>query len=248
MTSIRRFGEGDRHYVFLHGSPSDSSVWEALARMRPSDAMCWLVDLPDHGRAADASDDALALETAVAQHVRRLADRVTLVGHSFGAYLAPRLAHTLGEHVSRMVLVSGFARLPAEMAAGFAQLAAGLDARAVTIADLIAVASVRWYGEEASVGERAVVAKVMTQTGPVRAQRAVSRLAQLGREALAVTPYAQPTTLIHGKRDQAVPFELGAELAGLGKNATMLALDTHQHMLPMTHTAELAKIVFERRA
>jgi len=155
MTSIRRIGEGASHYVFLHGSPSDSSVWESVVQLAPSDATCWLVDLPDHGRALDASDDALELERDVAKHVSQLAERVTLAGHSLGAYLAPRLAHRLGERVARMVLVSGFARLPAEMVAGFEQLAIGLDTQTVSIGDLIAVASARWYGEDASADERA---------------------------------------------------------------------------------------------
>lgn len=247
MTSIRRIGEGASHYVFLHGSPSDSSVWEPLAKLAPSDATCWLVDLPDHGRAHDASDDALELENDVAGQVRQLADRVTLVGHSLGAYLAPRLAHQLGERVARMVLLSGFARLPSEMGTAFEQLATGLETHAISIRDLIAVASGRWYGENASTDERAVVAKIMMQTGPARARRSVSRLAQLSRDALAVRAYTQPTVVLHGKADQAVPFELGVELARLGEHAELRALDTHHHMLPMTHAAELAPIVFEQR-
>jgi len=248
MTSIHRFGSGASHYVFLHGSPSDSSVWDALARLRPAHATCWLVDLPDHGAAFDASADALELEKAVATRVGGLAPSLTLVGHSFGAYLASRIAHTLGAQVARMVLISGFARLPPEAAAGFGQLATSIEAGAVTLTDLIGVAASRWYGAQASDDERAVVAKVMMQTGTARARRSVSRLSQLAQDTLAVQRYAQPTTLIHSTGDQAIPFVLGTELAELGDNATLLALDTHHHMLPMTHAAELAPTVFEQLA
>jgi len=119
MTWQQRSGDGVVKYVFLHGTPSDGSVWSEVMARRPAEAGCALLDLPDHGRARDeAQGSTAALEARVAAHVAELGDELVLVGHSYGAYLCGRLAARLPGRIARMVLISGFAGLSAERALG----------------------------------------------------------------------------------------------------------------------------------
>jgi pimeloyl-ACP methyl ester carboxylesterase len=118
-SSIRRIGHGSAHYAFLHGSPGDSTVWELIAELHTPGATCWLLDLPDHGVAPDLNDDPRSLESNITGSIRGLRQRVTLVGHAFGAYLAARIARRLGDQVTGLVLVSGFARVTPELGASF---------------------------------------------------------------------------------------------------------------------------------
>jgi pimeloyl-ACP methyl ester carboxylesterase len=117
--SIRRIGLGPAHYAFLHGSPGSSVIWDRLAELHPPSASCWLVDLPDHGAAPDINDDPRVLESNVTGAIRGIRQRVTLVGHAYGAYLAARIARRLGDQVSGLVLISGFARATPELGATF---------------------------------------------------------------------------------------------------------------------------------
>ena len=117
--SIRRIGHGPAHYAFLHSSPGSSAIWDRLAELHTPSASCWLVDLPDHGAAPDINDDPRVLESNVTGAIRGIRQRVTLVGHAYGAYLAARLARRLGDQVSSLVLFSGFARATPELGASF---------------------------------------------------------------------------------------------------------------------------------
>jgi pimeloyl-ACP methyl ester carboxylesterase len=117
--SIRRIGHGAAHYAFLHGSPGDATVWDLLAELHTPGATCWLLDLPDHGVAPDLSDDPRSLESNITGSIRGLRQRVTLVGHAYGAYLAARIARRLSDQVTGLVLISGFARATPELGASF---------------------------------------------------------------------------------------------------------------------------------
>lgn len=77
---------GSSAFVFVHGTPSDSRLWDRVAEHAPPDRMLSILDLPDHRPSNQAPGTTLAdLESVIVGAVERASALVTLVGHSFGA-------------------------------------------------------------------------------------------------------------------------------------------------------------------
>lgn len=245
MTWQQLSGDGAVKYVFLHGTPSDGSVWSEVMARRPAGAGCALLDLPDHGRAQDeAQGSTAALETRVAARLASLGDDLVLVGHSYGAYLCARLAARLQGRIARMVLISGFAGLPMEKALGFAEMARQLQRGELEYAALARSVALLWYGPAVTRDEQRQVAELFERTGVARCARLLSRLAQLAQPELRAAPYVTPSVVLHAERDAAVALDLGRELCAVGSNARLEAWDSASHMLPLTHGARVASVIF----
>jgi pimeloyl-ACP methyl ester carboxylesterase len=58
--------------------------------------------------------------------------------------------------------------------------------------------------------------------------------------------FDRPALLVHGTGDAVLPFSASEELAERSARAELVAIDTPSHMLPMTHGAELAPLIFGR--
>ena len=110
-TDLLDVGHGPDVVVLLHSSMASKSQWRALTERLRGTHRLLAVDLYGYGAApspAGLPDFCLADE---ASRVRRLIDerlpagaRVHLVGHSYGAAVALRLAIALGDRVRRLVL------------------------------------------------------------------------------------------------------------------------------------------------
>jgi pimeloyl-ACP methyl ester carboxylesterase len=245
VSSLSRVGTGENRCVFLHGTPSDSSVWHEVLARRPRAVTAVLVDLPDHGRAEDELNaDSEAVESRLAECLAQEGTRLTLVGHSYGAYLAARLANRLQQQVSRLVLVSGFAALPAVMARNFSALAAAMRRGEAGVETLSGVARNAWYGESCTPADAELVARIVQATGQARLERMLDRIARLDAPHLAADAYRQPAAVVHARRDAAVPFELGEALARCGTNVDVVAVDSELHMLPLSHAELIAQHAF----
>lgn len=245
MSAVTRVGSGPELCVFLHGTPGDARVWQEVTARQPASVTSLLLDLPDHGRAPDLAN--AAPETLERELLRALPDvgaRFTLIGHSYGAYLAARLAARLVERVPRLVLISGFAEIPARMGEGFRALAAAVRSGEATVATITEVALERWCGPTPTEEERRQITGIVERTGLRRAERLLDRIAALAGPALRVSPYDQPAVVLHGREDGAVPFELGRELASLGSRALLEAVEGPRHLLPLTHPELVARHAF----
>jgi len=119
LNTHRWGGEGPNRVVCLHGLVQNGRVYEGLARRLAAGGRSVLApDLRGHGRSgrkppwnvATHADD--LIETVERAGVERL----TLVGHSFGALVAVHAAARLGERVERLVLLDPGIELPAERA------------------------------------------------------------------------------------------------------------------------------------
>lgn len=232
-------------YVFLHGSPGDAGVWSAVLALRPPDAVCLPLDLPDHGAATDELEGRhAALEARVVARLAELDGQLVLVGHSYGAYLCARLAPRLAGRLARLVLVSGLPGLPPENAQAFQAMAQQLESGELTASELERRVAHAWYGPDVTRDERHFVAELLTRTGTARRGRVLARLAQLAEPQLRVAPYATPAVALHGEHDAAVSLELGQQLCALGSRARLETLSTASHMLPLTHAAQVALTVF----
>jgi pimeloyl-ACP methyl ester carboxylesterase len=101
--------------VLLHGTAFDHRQWSAVAPQLAGHAQLIALDAPGHGASEDGGDaDAIgAFAATTLDLVAALgAGRVAIVGHSFGAAAAVRIAIERPEFVSRIVLVSLLTHLP----------------------------------------------------------------------------------------------------------------------------------------
>lgn len=123
--NVVRMGAGDAVVVFVHGLPLDnhSSFFMTLAPEAAKHARVVLYDLRGHGRSeqprsgysgADMAADLAAIVDAIGE------DRVIVVGHSFGGYVALRFAADHPDRVQGLVLLdaqSGVAEIGERIAA-----------------------------------------------------------------------------------------------------------------------------------
>jgi len=233
-----------KRYVFLHGSPGDRQTWSEVLEMAPPTTEVHAIDLPDHGAAPDLDDDdPRVLEDALVGVMEELTPgRVTLVGISFGAYLAARVADRLP--VTRMVFVAGLPHPPEEAADQFEALADGIASGQIGAADLLDLYRARWLGVDPAAAASRYVEALAADHRPARLARQFRRMARIDRDGLGVATYAVDAVAVHGRHDQGVPLALGRALADLGRGVDLRVLDTDSHLLPLSHAKEVAEVVF----
>lgn len=102
--SVREFGAGAEPVLALHCGLGTSGMWkDVVARL--GDTTVTAPDLPGHGRSG-SFPDGVDVHDAACDAVRPLMDRpMHLVGHSFGATVALRLAQDTPGHVLSLTLI-----------------------------------------------------------------------------------------------------------------------------------------------
>lgn len=234
-----------RTFIFLHGSPGNRSTWDLVLRLAPKGVEAHAIDLPDHGTAEDLEDDdPRRAEEALAARLEVVAAGrpMTLVGASFGAYSAARIAHRLP--VDRLVFVAGLPHLPPGAAEQFERLAEGVASGQVVAEDLLEIYRARWLGSAPVDDARRYAELLAADHRPLRLARQFRRMARIDREGLEVAGYAADAVAIHDRDDQGVPLALGRALADRGQGVELHVLETDSHLLPLSHAGEVADIVF----
>lgn len=244
--TVRNAGasEGLPH-VFFHGSPGSSSDWELLAA-RAGDARLVLVDLPDHGAAEPSEADVERLVDEAERVVRHLdATRLRLVGSSFGGYVVARLLEVLPDRVEKAVFIGAFPGLTDDDAETRRGLLGKLRAGELSSDEVGGICAALLLGAHADEERpRAIVDRMLSRITPEQWDRHLERSIELARPELAASGYVTPAVLLHGVRDSAIPFARGEELARLGRNVEVVALDTDAHALQLTHPDEVSRAVF----
>ena len=102
-------GDGRRQLVMLHGWGQSSSDWMPVAELLAPHATIHVVDLPGFG-ASEAPDPRWGTKECaevVSDHLGEVGvESATLVGHSFGARIALRIANARPRMVRSLALVS----------------------------------------------------------------------------------------------------------------------------------------------
>ncbi len=101
----RSFGSGPRSVLGIHCTLGHSGAWRGMAQAWGDAVTLHAFDLPDHGRSGawDRTEDLHDLSTAWAHS--QLSEPMDLVGHSFGATVALRLALEVPEKVRSLVMI-----------------------------------------------------------------------------------------------------------------------------------------------
>lgn len=252
---VSQLGQGPRQLLAVHCSLAHSGEWRGLAGHLGAAATITAFDLPGHGRAPDhdpardIGDQATEMGQAV---LDGMAGPVDLIGHSFGAVIALRLAIENPGRIRSLTLIEPtlyaaairadlpeMADFEARMRPLFAAFAAGDRARAARI-------FTGDWGTGAAWGDlpEAQRAYITARIGLIAAAEPVLRH-DSGRVLDRLGQIRCPVLLLGGA---ATPAILGRVLAligaGLtGTQATAVTVPGAGHMLPVTHAAKVAAAI-----
>lgn len=104
-TYFRQSGHGAEPGFFLHCSLAQSSAWAGVMAGLEDEMTMTAMDLPGHGRSADWDGRRDIAQQAQDMALGLLPLPAHLVGHSFGAYLALRLAVEAPDRVMSLTLI-----------------------------------------------------------------------------------------------------------------------------------------------
>ncbi len=223
--------------ICVPGLPGDARTFGELFSRLPSGMSYRVVEQPEV-RAFSAVDDWLAEADHRLQAV--VADaggaRVLLLGMSLGGYFAARWLARGGLGVDAAVLVSAFATIPGEMAAGRRALADSLETGTTSMAELLVMLDASCGDrEERTPAANAIVFETLRLLSSADWVLALRHTARLEDRAYAVGAFSTPATVIHARSDRAVPLAAGEELAKLGSRVEVSTVESTSHILPLTH-------------
>lgn len=254
---VRRYGrpagQGGTPLLALHCALAHGGIWAGLAAQRP-DLRLIAPDLPGHGKSPDwdGRADLHNLTTrAAAALIEAEGGPLAVLGHSFGATVALRLALERPDLVARLVLVEPvlFAAARAAGAACYPAFAADHQAIAALVrAGSLAAAAERFHARwgvgaltDLPPWQRDYVAArmplVMAQNN-VLEDDAAGLLAPWRLEGLGL-----PVDLVEGTESPPVVAAIHAELARRLPQVRRTRVAGAGHMLPLTHPGALAAAI-----
>ena len=244
------FGQGPRAALMIHCSLAHSGSWGGLARHLSGALRMTAFDLPGHGRSAawDGRGEIQAVSTRIAEAFCTVGPR-DVIGHSFGATVALRLALERPDFVRSLVLIEPvfFAvalRDRPGMRADFADQMAAFDA-AMAAGDTMAAAraftavwggGVRW--DDIPQAQRQGLADQMhlIAAGSPALYDDVGGMLVPGRlEALDL-----PVLLIEGSASPAIIPAINEGLAARLPRARRAVIAAAGHMAPITHPRQVS--------
>lgn len=209
--------EGAATVVALHGFASDHNAWRSLLTAGRPDARVLAVDLPGHGRSprtVPADLDAICEMVELRLAVEGV-ETTTIVGHSFGAAVAVRLA-SRGFITVRSLLLIAPAGLGPEIRSEFIK---------GVVAAKQASSLVPWLRElvfDANVISQAFVRSVEEQRKDEELSRTLHKFAERyfcdGTQTFSIRPDLErlrlPVRVIFGTHDRIIPFSHSHSLPG----------------------------------
>ena len=244
------FGSGSRPALAIHCSLAHSGAWSGVASRLADRITLTAFDMPGHGKSADlpGESDFLILTTRIAaSFIERPVD---LIGHSFGAVAALRLAIAAPEAIRTLTLVEpvlfaaarGSAELDnhaKEMAEFDAAIAAGRVEEAAARFTVVWGTGADWQEMNARSRSEAVARIHMIEAGaPALYDDSGGILAPDALESLDM-----PVLLIRGDRSPAVIERITEEIAGRLPDVGVATVPGAGHMAPTTHPEAVAGLV-----
>ncbi len=254
-TYLRHFGQGDAQGLALHCSLAHSGAWAGLAACLPGLAIT-APDLLGHGRSGDWDGRGDFHSTSTRQAMGVLAQMpegpVHLIGHSFGATVALRIALETPERIASLILFEPVLFCAARAAGGPAfgnHLAAHADfAAALALGDVARAAEAFlaiWGRGESFADLPESQRSYLTQ----RIHLIAAQDAALLEDAAGMLAYGRleglgvPVLLAEGEASPPVIDAVNTELARRLPQVTRARVQGAGHMLPITHAAECAAVV-----
>jgi len=127
-----RCGKGDTHVLFLHGYGTGLAIWAQTMSSLANEFVVHALDLPGFGCSSQLDYQGSDQESAIRYFTDALADwqvankldKVAIVGHSFGAFVAAHYSNLYANRVSQLILVEpwGLLREPQGAVVSFTSL------------------------------------------------------------------------------------------------------------------------------
>ncbi|WP_291730827.1 alpha/beta hydrolase [Leisingera sp. F5] len=249
----RSFGHGPRNVLAVHCSLAHSGAWRRMAGDMAEDITLTAFDMLSHGRSPDWDGQGNYQLLNADAGLALLSEPADLIGHSFGATVALRMAMARPHLVRSLTLIEPvlFAVAKSDAPASFAGLEAAsrpIDA-AWAAGDLALMA--RLFNRMWGPGEpkwpdlpepaRAAMIRaipVVPACHPVLFDDENGTLAPG-----ALDPVAMPVLLLHGSESPGVIGEIVRGFSRRLANARAVSVPGAGHMLPVTHPQETAQLL-----
>lgn len=246
------FGHGPRAALALHCTLAHAGAWRGLGAALADQFTVTAIDLPGHGKSRPWTGAGDLHDACTAQAAACLTEPVDVIGHSFGATVALRLAIDHPDIVRSLTLIEpvlfAAARLdaPDEVAAHMVEaqpymeaLEAGDMAVAARLFNRLWGDGTRW--DEIRTSARTYMSERMYLI-PLQSHAIFedsARLLSPDRIARA----SMPSLLVSGSDSPPVARAINKALARRLPDARELTVDGAGHMVPLTHPQAVAKAI-----
>lgn len=245
------FGHGTRKALLIHCSLAHSGVWNGLARLLQDRLDMRAFDLPGHGRSDDwtGARDMQEMSVAMAADVIGDDGPMDIIGHSFGATVALRLAVERPELVRSLVMIESVF-----VAAALADQPGLMEGQPPVMGA---------YQEAVRQGNQAEAARAfMSEWGDGRpwdslpAQQRADITARIHLieandatvikdtrgllENRLIEKVTAPALLVRGAQSSSLVKPIHAAIARRMQNARSIAIKGAGHMAPITHPEAVA--------
>lgn len=245
----RSFGHGPRRALAIHCSLAHAGAWRGVGEALADELTLLAVDLPMHGRNLDLSGHgdipAQATELALAQ----LSEPMDIIGHSFGAAIALRLAVEHPDLVRSVTLIEPvyFAAAALDNPAGVADYEAqnAPFEAALAAGDMMQAARLfnRAWGDGTKWDQ---IPEPTRQYMADRIHFVPASTAFIGHDSAGLLRAgmferaAMPALLIEGSASPDMTDAINTSLMRRLPNAQRVVIDGAGHMVPLTHPAAVA--------
>lgn len=227
--------------VLLHGVGLDRTMWDAVRRLLPRDAVA--LDLPGHGGELPLRSAATLDELAEDVQVRMPEGKVHLVGFSLGALIAQHIARYRPEQVATLTCVSAVCRRTPEEAAA---VSTRLEIAREDFPASVAASIERWYPEGTTVSAATVEAtrRVLLANDRDSYLHAYEVFATADAViAPELERIVAPTLAVTGELDPGSTPEMSRRLAAAVPDARVVIVPGARHMLPVEDASALAAAI-----
>lgn len=246
---VSHLGQGDRKVLALHCTIAHSGVWAGLAAVMKGQASFVAPDMLSHGRSPDWDRQGDLFDRLTEATLEHLTEPMDVIGHSFGAMIALRLATEHPELVRSVVLIEpvffAVAQQDApELVAEYAHVAQPyMDAIAAGDEPLAARLFNRmWTGDS---GPRWSDLPEAARAGMVRGIHLVGAVENaLLKDTMGlldparITQANMPVLMLHGSQTQPVMVAINNGLKSRLPQAASAVIDGAGHMGPISHPRE----------
>jgi len=244
-------GHGPRHALLIHASLSRGKSWSGMMQRLDDRLTATVFDLPGHGASGDWDGTGDIHDSATGIAAGLLAPGASdLIGHSFGATVALRLALEQPERVRSLTLIEPVLFAAVRHAPGMAPQIADNDRMAALLARGDRDQAARLFTAQWGVGigwdqmpdfQRAYIAARMDLIVAAAPVLFDDRPGMLGAGRLERLQL--PVLLIGGTASPPIMGKIIAALAARLSNARRVVIDGAGHMAPVTHPGKVAAAI-----
>jgi pimeloyl-ACP methyl ester carboxylesterase len=250
--NARRFGHGPRPALAIHCSLAHSGAWRGVGAALSDELTLRAFDLPMHGRSGDWDGQGNIHDVATDMALSLLEAPMDLIGHSFGATVALRLAIEHPELVRSITLIEpvyfaaakqddpdAMAEYNEQNAAFEAALAEGDKETAARLFNRVWGDGTKW--DQIPEPTRAYM---VDRIGFIPASSPFLGEDSAGLLAPGMFDRASmPALLVEGSGSPKAAHAINASLMRRLPNARRVSVDGAGHMVPITHPAEVAEAI-----